>query len=103
MGCCASSTLFPAPTLFRSVLDYLPAGTIICLREPQEVMEVASEIYRRLTSGRGEFLKEENAEEDAPPHTEDKDDISARTFLHNPEDLFPKFSKFALVEMRPFA
>ena len=86
-----------------SLLDYLPSGTIICLREPQEVMEVASEIHRRLTSGRAEFLKEENAEEDAAPPAENKGETSGRTFLHNPEDLFPKFSKFALVEMRAFA
>jgi transcription-repair coupling factor (superfamily II helicase) len=93
----------PYSKLSHSLLDYLPPGTIVCLREPQEVMAVASEIYRRLTSGRAEFLKEADAEEDATTPAEDKAEISARTFLHNPEDLFPKFSRFALVEMRPFA
>jgi transcription-repair coupling factor (superfamily II helicase) len=89
--------------LCHSLLDYLPPGTIVCLREPQEVMEVASEIYRRLTSGRGEFLKEEKADDDVQPQAEDQHETSPRTFLHNPEDLFPRFSGFALIEMRAFA
>ena len=92
-----------------SLLTYLPPGTIICLREPQEVMEIAQEIYRRLTTGREEVGKQENTVEDSDARTNTAEgSLSVRGGatkmpLHNPEDLFAQIGRFALVEMRAFA
>jgi transcription-repair coupling factor (superfamily II helicase) len=80
-----------------SLLEYLPADTIICMDQPGEVLALAREIHRRLS-------------EDRPQAgTQNLDGVNGQdvltqqpTGLLDVEDLFSKFSLFALVEMSTF-
>ncbi len=70
-----------------SLLEYLPAETIICMSEPSEVMDLAREIYRRTS-------------EDRPNCGAG---VCPASSLLSPDEVFIKLSNFALVEMHAFA
>ncbi|MCD6304440.1 MAG: DEAD/DEAH box helicase, partial [Planctomycetes bacterium] len=63
-----------------TLLDYLPAGSIVCVIAPQEVAELADELYRR---------------------TREMDGHVASLMLA-PREVFGRFASFALAEMRTF-
>ncbi len=77
-----------------SLLEYLPAETIVCIPEPNDVMELAHEVYRRVSeatgAGRGSAAEGGSAG-------------LADTGMFSPEDVFPKLRDRCLLELYTFA
>jgi len=86
------------PLQSRSLLEYLPAGSVIVMPEPTEVMELANEVYRRVVTvreGTGVGLNGSHSAGETP--------APRCVGLHDPNELFLALSRFALVELRAFA
>ncbi|MFP4054122.1 MAG: transcription-repair coupling factor [Phycisphaerae bacterium] len=75
-----------APGRTTSLLEYLPADAIVCLHEPAELLDLAEEIYHRITD----------------MHAAAGDDNPAVRFF-SAGDLRGQLSRFARLEMHTFA
>jgi transcription-repair coupling factor (superfamily II helicase) len=83
-----------------TLLSYLAPETIIIMREPADVRELAQEIYRRThEDDRSPTFERPATFEDVPEGTAVPEAISMRPA----EEIFANFDSFALVEMHSFS
>jgi transcription-repair coupling factor (superfamily II helicase) len=80
-----------------TLLSYLRPDTIICMREPAEVRELAQEIYRRTHDDERAPSKESDPFPDPRPPALEA--IAMRPV----EEIFDKFESFARLEMHSFS
>ncbi len=79
------------PAKTTTLLDYLSEGTIVCIPEPPEVMDLAGEIYRRMGGKAAAAMHDDEPEALSP------------VGLHDPQEFFLKLRRFSLVEFHAFA
>jgi len=113
------------PRQSRNLLEYLPAGSVIVMPEPAEVMELANEVYRRVATARGAAEPRSTGVSPSRPagilsvpdsgvasssidqpngaHNAGETPASRCIGLHDPAELFLALPRFALVELHAFA